>query len=287
VERVCLGVIAANDLSRLVESHGPGQAHLYRLLARTRPIGDVMRAVDGCPADLLPIGLGLVVQEACLGLSPLLGVLDAAEPSDLSPNALATLQAQISAFRCWRYPPSGDSFRAIGEHLCAAWRARTSPRESRFLLVVGLLFGWSALAACLRPCFVHMPLITAYEALLQLTRLDAKVDHLASLVPDLLAIWPPARPEPGCLEQVGLETLLVAVDLLGEAGAPLARYSRTEEHSLHIFLWLRRLGAALLHSPPSLQHLACSPYVPCCVAGNPPDPYGIPRVGVGPHHRSG
>ena len=124
--------------------------------------------------------------------------------------------------------------------------------------MVGLLFGWPALVACSRPCFAQAPLTPAYEALLQLTRLDAKVDHLASLVPDLLAIWPLARVEPGSLAQVGLETLLVAVDLLGEAGAPLARYTRTEEHSLHIFLWLRRLGAALLHCAPSLQHLACS-----------------------------
>ena len=140
VERVCLSVLAANDLSRLVESHGPGQAHLYRLLARTRPISDVMRAVNGCPADSLPFGLGLVVQEACLGLSPLLGVLDTAEPSELSPNALAALQAQVSALRCWRNPPSSDSCRAVGEHLCAAWRVHTSPIESRFLRVVRSLW---------------------------------------------------------------------------------------------------------------------------------------------------
>ena len=132
------------------------------------------------------------------------------------------------------------------------------PIEFRFLLAAGLIFGWPALIACLRPCFAQVPLAPAYEALLRFTRLDAKVDHLASLVPDLLAVWPPARTEPGCLAQVGLETLLVVVDLLGEAGAPLARYARTEEHSLRIFLWLRRLGAALLHSTPSLQHLACS-----------------------------
>jgi hypothetical protein len=101
-------------------------------------------------------------------------------------------------------------------------------------------------------------LTPAYEALLQLTPLDAKVDHLASLVPDLLAIWPPARVEPGSLAQVDLVTLLMAVDLLGEAGAPLAQYTRTEEHSSHIFLWLRRLSATLLRCPASLQHLACS-----------------------------
>ena len=51
-------------------------------------------------------------------------------------------------------------------------------------------------------------------------------------------------------------TLLVAIDLLGEAGAPLAHYARAEERSLHISLWLRRLGATLLQCPASLQHLA-------------------------------
>jgi hypothetical protein len=207
----------------------------------------------------MPFVLGLVLQEACLGLSPLLEVLDTTVPSELSPNAFAAFQAQVSAFRCWRHPPSSDSCRAVGEHLCAAWRVHTSAIESRFLVAAGLIFGWPAFKiACLRPCFAQVPLALAYEALLRLTRLDAKVDHLASLVPDLLAVWPPARAEPGCLAQVGLETLLVVVDLLGEAGAPLARYARTEEHSLRIFLWLRRLGAALLHSTPSLQHLACS-----------------------------
>ena len=66
------------------------------------------------------------------------------------------------------------------------------------------------LAALPRP----EPLPPTYEALLHLTRLDAKVDQLALLVPDLLALWPPARVEPGCLAQVDQATLLVAVDLL-------------------------------------------------------------------------
>jgi hypothetical protein len=101
-------------------------------------------------------------------------------------------------------------------------------------------------------------LASAYEALLQFTRFDVKVDQLATLVPDLLALWPPIVVEPVSLMNVDLATLLAAVDLMGEAGAPLAQYARTADHSLHISLWLRRLGATLLDCPLPASHLACS-----------------------------
>jgi hypothetical protein len=101
-------------------------------------------------------------------------------------------------------------------------------------------------------------MVSAYEALLHFARFDVKVDQLATLAPDLLALWPPIVVEPACLLHVDKATLLTAVDLMGEAGAPLAQYARTADHSLHISRWLRRLGATLLDGPPPVSHLACS-----------------------------
>ena len=101
-------------------------------------------------------------------------------------------------------------------------------------------------------------MVPAYEALLQFVRFDGKVDQLATLAPDLLALWPPMVVEPASLESVDMATLMAAVDLMGEAGAPLAQYARTADHALHISLWLRRLGATLLDCPLLVSHLACS-----------------------------
>ena len=152
-ERVYLSLPAANDLARLVELQSPRQAHLYRLLARTHPISDVMQTVSCCSADFLPASCCLVVQEAYLSLRPILGALDAAEAAELSPNALTTRQAQVGVFRCWCHLPSGDTYH--GEHLCTAWRAHVSPRESSFLLVVGFCLGGMPLLLARGPALLR------------------------------------------------------------------------------------------------------------------------------------
>ena len=124
-------------------------------------------------------------------------------------------------------------------------------------------------------------MVSAYEALLRFVRFDVKVDQLAILAPDLLALWPPIVVEPACLAHVDQTTLLTAVELMGEAGAPLAQYARTADHSLHLLRWLRRLGATLHDCPPSVSHLACGQvllavlralrriYIALCDSGSP------------------
>ena len=120
-----------------------------------------MQVVGRCPADSLPLGYGLVVQEACLGLGSLLGALASAETAELSPNAAAAFQSQAAAFRCWHSPPPGAHCHSMGECLAAAWHEYASPQESRFLLAVGLLFGWPAIVACSRPCMGPVPWASA------------------------------------------------------------------------------------------------------------------------------
>ena len=99
-------------------------------------------------------------------------------------------------------------------------------------------------------------MVSAYAALLHFARFDVKVDQLAILASDLLALWPPIVVEPSCLGRIDQTTLLTAVELIGEAGAPLAQYARTADHSLHLLRWLRRLGATVHEGSPPVSHLA-------------------------------
>ena len=128
---------------------------------------------------------------------------------------------------------------------------QTAPaaRDWQLFLVVGLLLGWPAMMQFTRPS-VALPLSPSpYVALRLLLQWEPLPDSAASLVPDVLSLWPLARQE-----AVHLATLpRTTVALVGEMGAHGPRHVDLVRH---LSLWLRRLGATLLYSPEHFPHLA-------------------------------
>ena len=115
-----LCLLSSSGLARVAGDQGRRLANLYRLLSSTHPAGEVLHIAADCPADSLPRCLGLVVQEACEGLEPLLRVVSQiGRGEELSPNCHAAAKSTLASFRCWHKLPADSVLQAMGEQLGA------------------------------------------------------------------------------------------------------------------------------------------------------------------------
>ena len=145
---------------------------------------------------------------------------------------------------------------AAGERMRIALQAAPTACDWQLFLVVGLLLGWPAMIQFTRPS-IALPLShSPYVALRLLLQWEPLPDSAASLVTDVLSLWPLAQQEAVHLATLPRTTLDAVVALVGEMGATLVHGPRHADLVRHLGLWLRRLGATFLYSPEHFPHLA-------------------------------
>ena len=133
-------------LARLASRPGDSRTLLLRVLARTHTASEAVQIICKSPPASVPLLLGTVVQEAVLGLGPILRILaQGGQLSDLAPEAASPAKSTLALFRCWQPLPTEAILQATGAQMQAATLAAPTAIDWQFFLVMGLLLGWPAI----------------------------------------------------------------------------------------------------------------------------------------------